>query len=102
MYPSSYPAYQIVNQGTLLGNQTITIRRNSANEELIRLNFNSVKNIWANSDRRNVCDAFKEISREINHPPLLAENSQNLHMTGSFRNIPQNQRPSAKFSGKLA
>lgn len=39
-------------------NQVITLRRNEANEQFIRLNFDSIKRLWA-TDRKHICDAFK-------------------------------------------
>jgi hypothetical protein len=53
----------------LVSSQAIYIRKNDAQEELIRLNFESLKRVWLGV--KHICEAFKEICRDINNPPLL-------------------------------
>ena len=59
VYQCPYTAYEIVNQGTLLANGTITIRKNSSNEEMLRLSFQSLKNLWSQGSRRNISQAYR-------------------------------------------
>ena len=69
---------------------------------MIRLNFISLKNIWNNNSRRNICEAFKEVVREVNNPPLFIEKNRGMNLNASFRNINVPGKLGRAVSGKLS
>jgi hypothetical protein len=49
----------------------VELRKNAANEQLLQLNYESVRRIWMQPQMRNLSEAFREVAREVNNPPLL-------------------------------
>jgi hypothetical protein len=54
----------------LLADRTINFERSPANEEFINLQFPFLKVYWR-SEKRNVTDAYSEVQKYLNSPPLL-------------------------------
>lgn len=53
-----------------MGNKSIKIHKNEANETIIEFGFAALKNVWANN-RKNIVEAYREVIKFINNPPIL-------------------------------
>lgn len=109
-FPSAVPQFDLVfhpdsydiQNRALLANQILVLRKNASGEDLIRLNYQSLKTVWATPARRTLNDAFREVFREVNNPPLLFEKNRDLSGVGSFKSINIPNKLNRTVSGKLS